>query len=37
MCLYQVISPSFLKYPGISKLRATYEAAIVIVNGVGGG
>jgi len=37
MCLHQVTSPSFLKDADFSKLRLTFEAAILIVIGVGGG
>jgi len=36
-CLHQVTSPLFLKEADLSKLRTTFEAAIVIVIGVGGG
>jgi len=37
MCLHQVTSPSFFKDANFSKVRPTFEAAIVIVIGVGGG
>ena len=36
-CLHQVTWPSFLKDADFSKVRPTFEAAIVIVIGVGGG
>jgi len=37
MCLHQVTSPSFLKDANFSKVRPTFQAAIVIVIGEGGG
>jgi len=35
MCLHQVTSPSFLKDANFSNVSPTFEAAIVIVIGVG--
>jgi len=37
MCLHQLTSPAFLKAPDFSKVRPTFEAAIVILVGAGGG
>ena len=37
MCLHQLTSPAFLKAPDFPKVRPTFEAAIVILAGAGGG
>jgi len=37
MCLYKLTSLGFLQAPNVSKVRPTFEAAIMILVGAGGG